>query len=91
MQVIDIASNFVHATYQINDLTKVNFDGAEIKIFVVCRIVDELREFALTHFRCPVAKYKQEGVNRVGLSGAVRSDDGRERLQGAVQLSWVMR
>ena len=47
-------------TNQINDFPEVHLYGTLVQIWVVGRIVDEFRKFALTHLRSAVPKDKQQ-------------------------------
>jgi uncharacterized protein HemX len=66
------------ATYQIKDITEVDFNGAFLEVGIASRDVDELRDLALTHLRGTITENEQEGVDRVGLSRAIRADNRRE-------------
>lgn len=65
-----------------------NLDCAALKIFGTLRVVNQLRELALTHFVGSVSKDKQQGVDNVTLSTSIRSDDrGEGFVKGSDLLS----
>ena len=69
------------ATYQINNLPEVDLHTALLEVRIPVRVVDELRQFPLTHLRGSIPENEKEGINCVRLSRPVRSDNRRERLE----------
>lgn len=65
-------------TYQIDDVTEMDLDATLVKVRMPGRVVYQLRELALTHLRCPIAKDEEQGIDSVRLSRAVRANDRRE-------------
>lgn len=64
--------------YKINNLPEPDLHPTKVQIFEPCRIVDEFRQFALSHLACSIAKDKEHGVDGVGFTGTVGTDDGGE-------------
>ena len=64
-----------NATHQVNDLSEVHFHGTLIKIGEIRGVMDELGEFALSHLGGTITEDKEEGINGVGLSRTVRTND----------------
>lgn len=57
-----------------------NLDTALLEVGIPSRIVDELRNLALTHLGGTVTKYEEKGIDRIGLSRTIGPDNGGEGL-----------
>ena len=67
-------------TYLINNLSEPDFDGAALQPLLSCRVVNEFRQFALSHLARSVSKDKQQCVDCITLSTSIRTDNGAKRL-----------
>jgi hypothetical protein len=55
-------------------------------VLVLCRVVNQLRQFVESHALGTLTKDKEQALDQVGLSGTVRSDHSCEAL---VQWSYL--
>ncbi len=53
------------AAHQVDDLSKMYFDGALIEIGEVGRVVNELRELSLSHLGGAITEHEEQGIDRV--------------------------
>jgi len=67
-QPLNVAPLSGHKTHQIDDFSEVDFNATIIEVRIVGRVVNQLAELPLTHLGSPISKYKEEGINGIGLS-----------------------
>jgi hypothetical protein len=57
-----------------------DFNTTFREVGITIRVVNELRDFGLTHFCGTITEYKKKGVDCVGFAGSIRTNNGREGL-----------
>ena len=63
-------------TYLIHDFLKMHGHLAVVKVGECSRIVNQRRDFSLSHFARPESEDKKQGVNDIRLPRAVRPHNG---------------
>lgn len=72
-------------TYKVFNFSEPNFDPALVQVGVVSRVVDKFAQFALAHFRRPIAENEQQRIDGVGFPRSIRSHNRGERLEKMIQ------
>lgn len=65
----------------INDFLKMDGHCAVINVLVIFTVMNQETDFLWAYLVCPVTKDKEHGVNNIGFSTSIRTNNGSKALQ----------